>query len=194
MKPNITSVKKFLPEEIKFNKYDLSRVCYTLRKKGILSLTREEHSELIANEYLIILEQEKTKKIQDKIDYKKVSNLYKICIPFKIDCYSASARFIEYKYSEFIECPDRKPSNPLYKEEDGYFYNHIMKKTGYFKKCCANLMKELNICNHQLHIVENHIEEFKKFIYDHNKVLKKHVRNNYIDYSHLAYNGVTDDF
>ena len=44
-------------------------------------------------------------------------------------------------------------------------------------------------------IVDNNlIEEFEKFIRDNHKNLNKYFKPRYIDYSHLAYNGVTDDF
>jgi len=193
MKPNVTSVSFYLPENHHISKFDLSEACYSLRKKGFISLNRKQHSKLIAEEHLALLEKKRLKVIQDKLDYKKISVLYRICIPFKVDCYSACCRFIEWKFCEFIPTPDRLPIAP-YKEEQGYWYNHIMKTTGYFKESCGNWCKKTGTCNHQLYIVENLLDEFKQFIKKNYKVLDKYRKSKYVDYSHLAYNGVTNDF
>ena len=196
MKPNITSVLKYLPQNIKFNKSDLSECSFILRNKMDIKrkLDREQDSELIADTFLNLLKQRKSKIKEDEIIYKKVSALYHICVPFKVDCYNASCRFMEYKFCEFIECPDRIPSNPKYKEEEGYYWNKIMKKTGYFKDSCGSITEKMNINNHEKYIVENLLEEFKQFVKTHHRVLKKYQKRKYIDYSHLAYNGATNDF
>ena len=192
MKPNPTSVLEHLPKGTSFYKHNMSEVLYRLRLKDIVGITRE-NSKVIADEYLLMLEEQKQKAKQDKINYKRISKLYRICIPYKVDCYHACCRFIEYKFCEFVLTPDRLPTVP-YKEEQGYWYNHIMKTTGYFKGSCGDWCEKTGNHNHQLYILENLLYEFKQFIKENHKILNKYRKRKYIDYSHLAYNGVTDDF
>lgn len=196
MKPNIKSVNKYLPKNISISKYELSECSYIMYKEleNKRKLDRELDSKKLAGIYLDLVEKRNEKIKKDKITYNKVTNLYKICIPFKVDCYAASCRFMEYKFSTFIECPDRIPSNPKYNEKEGYWYNRITDKTGYFEKSCADICKDMGINNHEEYIVDNLLKEFKIFITNKHKILDKYFKRTFADYSHLAYNGVTDDF
>lgn len=194
MKPNPTSVLQYLPQGTRFNKYDLSECSFILRNKMDVKrkLDREQDSKLIAHIFLQLQKEKKEKAKQDKITYKKVSKLYRICIPYKVDCYNACCRFMEYKYSEFVHTPDRIPKQE--EESKGCWYNHIMKSTGYYKESCGAITERLKIDNFQWHIFKNCFEEFKDFIIKNNKVLKKHYKDIWQDYSHLAYNNISDDF
>lgn len=194
MKPNISSVNKYLLQNLSITKLDLSTCSYILYKEIGIKLERELHSEKLANIYLNLIQERENKAKQDKIIYNKVSILYKICIPHKVDCYAASCRFMEYKFSTFVECPDRIPKNTKYTEKEGYWYNNIMNKTGYFKKNCNDICKDMQILNHEEYIVDNLLGEFKEFINTKHKILNKHFKRIYVDYSHQAYNGVTEDF
>lgn len=191
MRPNLTSVKEFLPKNTWFSKNDLNNISKKLGKP-LCDINRED-SESIAKIYLL---QEKERKLED-LEKKKIeieiSELYRICVPFKVDCYTAGCRFMEIIYSKFIETPDRIPIAP-YKESDGHFFNKILQKTGYHEKSCACIMKDMGIKNHLKFILDNHKEDFIKFIHSKHKVLNKHFRIRYVDYSHLAYNGVSNDF
>lgn len=189
MRPNVTSVKLYLPQEMKMYQFNLREVLYRLRLKGFTNLTREEHSKFIADEYLLMLEEQKQKEIEKKQIYKKVSVLYRMCVPYKIDCYKAICDFLRYRYCKFKSTPERKPRHP-YREEEGYWWNRIRKETGYYETCVA----DLNLGNIELYVLENHKSDFEDFIKKHHKSLYKHFKKRYVDYSNLAYNGVTEDF
>ena len=79
-------------------------------------------------------------------------------------------------------------------EDNDLKHMGLMRATGYFSNSCADICKEMSIQNHQLYVVENYLDEFKQFIEQNHKVLKKHHKPDHTDYSPLAYNGVTDDF
>lgn len=196
MKPNITSVTPYLPINISFNKSDLSECAYILyHRKNNTKLDRETDSKKVARIFIEKVLVARVKKIEDeKILRKKITVLYHLCIRYKVDCYSACCRFIEYKFSPFIECPDRAPNNKNYTEQQGGWWNKIILKTGYYKYSCGDLCKQMNIKNHQEYIVDNLLSEFKEFINVNHKVLAKHFKQTYTDYSHMAYNGSVDDF
>lgn len=184
MKLNPTSINQYLTKKTLVHKYDLHEIVNRLGRNN-----REDAKEA-AEIWLTILEERKQALIDERKREQSYSPLYRICVPFKVDCYNALCRFIEFKYSEFIYTPDRIPKNPQFTEEQGYWYNSIIKKTGYFSKSCGHILNNQD----PREVVLPMIEEFKQFILNHHKVLKKYRKFEFKDYSHLAYNGVTDDF
>lgn len=103
----------------------------------------------------------------------------------KVDIQSAATDFLRYKLLNFIETPDRIPPNRP--EEKGYWYDKILKKTGY-------LAGTIDIRDKTWYIYENHLDEFIDWVIEHKDSLSKPRKSEFIDYSELAYNGVTDDF
>lgn len=104
----------------------------------------------------------------------------------KVDVYSVMCRFIEYKFADWVDCPDRSYSKQ--------WYNAGLGRYGYYKNSCGDIMKEKKIEFLETFIIEQGLlTEWKDFAY---KVRKEypHYRRTYQDFSHLAYNNVTDDF
>jgi hypothetical protein len=110
--------------------------------------------------------------IREKENREKGKPIWEYGCKFKIDVYNSMCRFIEYKYAKDIV------------------------KYGYsMKQCCADIMEEKGFKLMETHIIDNDLlDEYKKFIKINRKTLKKHFGSGYSDFSHLAYNGVTDDF
>ena len=188
---NVTQVREHLPNDVYFNKNNIGTIRFRLKLDRKLT---PEDAEMVAKEYLKKIEEDKTEAREKKRVYHLINPMYKHCIKYKVDCYSACCRFLEYRYSNFIETPDRVPSNPKFKENEGYYWNKFMKKTGYFQLSAADICKELDIKDMQLYIFNQHFKEFCDWVDEHKKVLNKHHRQRWVDYSHLAYNGVTEDF
>ena len=195
-KLNITALRASFPKGVEISKHDLSDL---KRQLGIQKPTVDD-SKLFVDTYLANLTEQKTEKIKQAKIEREISELYRFCTQWKIDCYAACCRFIEYKHSLFIDCPERIPVAP-HKEASGHFYNKIMCKTGYFKQSSADILEEKNInkkhVNHRLSPVEyvfyNHKQEFKVFVSMKKKVLNKHVRSQFVDFSSMAYNGCAND-
>lgn len=125
------------------------------------------------------------KPTREKLNREKCKEVWRHGIKYKVDVFAAMCRFIEYKYSEFIEY---KP--PVYSSQ----LNKITDKHGYHTKSCGDLMKEKNIEFLDGHIIDNGLlNDWKEFIDKNHKVLNKHFKPTYTDYSALAYNGVADD-
>lgn len=92
---------------------------------------------------------------------------------FRRDTYNAMCRFLEFKYSEF--------------KNNGSF--------DYPVDSAGDIMKEKNIEFMETHIMENNLlDEYKQFVLERKTTLMAYFKPVYQDYSHLAYNGVTDDF
>lgn len=122
---------------------------------------------------------------RDREIYNKLRPLYKELIHTKRNIYEAACRFIEYKLGEFIETPDRTD----------YWLNKFNNKLGYYKDSCGDILEKLNYKESPvLFVNDNYRQEFINWVISNKKNIKQHYKNNYIDYSHLAYNGVTDDF
>ena len=188
-KLNATKIKEFLPERITFNRRDISQINHRLNIKN----PDETMAKTYAEEYLKILDEQVLAIKKQKEIYKKLSELYKHCAQYKVDCYYTACRFVELKLSNFIECKDRMPFNQ--KEEKGNWYNVYTRKTGYFEKSCYSILKEKNETKDPVEYVFNNFkEEFKEFVSLNYKILKKHHKNTYQDYSYLAFNNIADDF
>lgn len=91
-----------------------------------------------------------------------------------IDVYDSMCRFLESTY-------------PAYRfTVGGEMYNAMT---------AARVCEEKGIEFMETYIMNNDLlESYKKFVSDHRNTLKKYFKPTYTDYSHLAYNGVTDDF
>lgn len=113
--------------------------------------------------------------------------IYRPLIHTKRDLTKSARMFLQYKFGKFVECPDR----------DNYWLDPFINKKGYYD----GLTVKINPGHEPmlLFIVDNGLtEEFKEWVIKHKSILPKHrsVRSSScsIDFSHLAYNGVTDDF
>jgi hypothetical protein len=114
------------------------------------------------------------KPLREKLNKEKGRQLWQHGIKYRVDVYYALCRFIELKYGTLIK---------------GKYGNQ------YYEKSCGELCKEMGIEFMESHIVDNGLtSEWKQFIDNNHTTLKKHHKREYVDYSHLAYNGVTDDF
>lgn len=114
------------------------------------------------------------KPLREKANREKGRGVWRIGIKYKIDVYHAMCRFVEYKYSTLVT---------------GKYGNT------YYDKSCADLLKEMNIEFMESHIVDNGLlKDWEAFVNERKEQLPKYRKARYVDYSHLAYNGVTDDF
>lgn len=95
-------------------------------------------------------------------------------IRYRIDVYAGLCRFIEYKYGTLIT---------------GKYGNQ------YYDKSCADICEEMDIRYMETHIIEKGLlNEWKAYVDNFHSTLPKYSKRGYVDYSHLAYNGVADDF
>lgn len=188
-KLTITHIAEYLPKDVKISKFDIGNIRFRLNIKTKLL---PEHAEIIAIEYLKKLQEDKAIEKENRRIYQLVSPMYKFCSKFKIDCYSACCRFLEYKYGAFLETPDRLPYKSL--EKDGYWWNAIMNKTGYFKDSAGDICKRMNINHIEYYILMNDIDEFYKWIVINKRNLNKHFKSSYVDYSSMAYNNSSDNY
>lgn len=125
------------------------------------------------------------KPAMDKLWYKALTPIYRKIIPTRVDVYNAACRYVEFiTPGSFVECPDRTD----------YSYNPIYKKRGYTKLSCGDILENQRQGDPVRWIYKNkHSEAFITWVYKNKKHLAKHHKS-YQDFSHLAYNGVTDDF
>lgn len=194
MQPNPTSVNAYLPKKKHVYKYNLRDIKTVLKETGKIIFEREADSKLFADTWLLMLEEEKQRKIAENNLRKELLVLYHHCMKYKVHTYNAMCRFMEYKFSNFIECPDRIPTHNNFKEEDGSWFNKIIKKTGYYGESCGDLLKNnTKFGNHEKYILDNLKDEFCEWVDKHHNVLDKHFKQTWTDYSSMAYNNSADD-
>lgn len=115
---------------------------------------------------------------------KNNNQIYKLLLHTKRDIYACGCRFLEYKYSEF------KPQD--YKSSANF--KVFNQKYGYYVNSAADIIKSKNIQNVLDFIALNHLKEFVALVKKYKNQLPKHHKSTYINFSHLAFNGITDDF
>lgn len=114
------------------------------------------------------------KPARERANREKGRPIWQYGCTLKIDVFEMMCRFMEFMFSDF------------------YPPNHVGKV--YPKKSCGDIMKEKNIEFLETFIVDNNLlDDWKKFATVKRKEYPWY-RRTYQDYSHLAYNGVTDDF
>jgi len=114
---------------------------------------------------------------REKENKKKCEPLWNYGKSLHIDVYAACCRFIEHIYCK--EWQDHWDGNR------------------YAKISCGDIMKERNIEFQDGHIMDmGLLEDFKKWVKENKgtKLILAYHKPTYTDYSHLAYNGVTEDF
>lgn len=126
------------------------------------------------------------KPAREKENRRKGRPIWEFGCYLRIDVYAVMCRFFEFKYGEFIDCPDRSYSDQ--------WYDIALDKYGYYKNSCGDILKEKGIEFMETFIIDSGLlEEWKSFA---QKVKSKYpyYKRTYQDFSHLAYNNVADDF
>lgn len=182
MKPNSTSINKYLSLDKQVYKHNINSICKRLNV-SIKDLDRDVDSKLLADTWILMLKEQLLAHKEQIAIEKRLSILYRYCIPYKVDCFNALCRFMEFKFGRFIDTPDRHD----------YWFNPIVDKLGYFENSCGDICKEMQIKDHRVYILDNLKQEFFDYIDKYNMYLAKYRKSQWIDYSHLAYNNVADD-
>lgn len=158
----------------------LSNFRYKYKRKATLDDVNEVFKIFVNEWYDYYIIKPKMKKLW----YKSLLPMYRRIIPIKVDVYAAACRYVEYiTPGSFVECPDRTD----------YWYDPLYKKKGYIEKSADGILKDTKLSPEQWIYKNKKVDEFVDWVYKNKKHLKKHHKG-YTDFSHLAYNGVADDF